>query len=64
MIYHVCTGRPTWHQARAGHVCSAVTVCPTRASAEEYLVGCKQYHPDEPAWIVEKPGEYPKPEER
>jgi len=51
--YHVHTGRPSWHQARAGHRSAGITVCTTRVSAERYRDAVLKMYPSEPAFIVE-----------
>lgn len=50
--YHVHTGRPSWHQSRAGHRSAGVSVFHSRAKAEAYLGAYQGMRPDEPAFIV------------
>ena len=52
--YHAHTGRPSWHQARAGGISSGVGVYSTREAAETYCTNYKKHHPDEPCFIIEK----------
>lgn len=56
VVYDVHEGRPSWHQQRAGHISAAATVgFKTRKDAEAYLSRFKAHHPDEPAFVVERP---------
>jgi hypothetical protein len=48
------TGRPSWHQARAGAISSGMVVFGTYAEAEQYVVKYKNAHPGEPAFVIEK----------
>lgn len=50
--YAVHTGRPSWHQARAGHYSSAVMLFWRKRDAQRFLRRCKRLRPDEPAFIV------------
>jgi hypothetical protein len=45
--YEVHVGRPSWHQARAGHRSASVYVVSTRERAEEYVESLKKHHPEE-----------------
>lgn len=51
-ITELHTGRPSWHQQRAGHVSAGVTIFPSREEAERAWERFKQRHPDEPAFVV------------
>lgn len=48
------TGKPSWHQARAGAISSGVVIFGTREEAEAYVTRCKVSRPDEPAFVIEK----------
>lgn len=51
----VGTGRPSWHQARAGHGYSAITHgFTTKEQAEEYAARCRDLRPHEPAIVFER----------
>lgn len=50
--YEVHTGRPSWHQQKAGHISAGATIFNTRADAERYLANFKALHPDQPAFIL------------
>ena len=52
--YHAHTGRPSWHQARAGHISSGVGVYSTREAAETYCANYRKHHPDSPCFVIEK----------
>ncbi len=48
------TGRPSWHQAKAGAISSGIVVFGTYAEAEQYVVKYKNVHPGEPAFVITK----------
>lgn len=49
----VHTGRPSWHQARAGHISSGITSgFESKEEAEKYITNFKKRHPNEPAFAV------------
>lgn len=52
--YCVHTGRPSWHQHRAGHISSGAACFWKKAEAEKYMRGFKKYNPGEPAFIVKE----------
>jgi hypothetical protein len=49
--YCVHTGRPSWHQQRAGHASSGASCFWSKRAAEKYMRNFKKRHPDEPAFI-------------
>lgn len=51
--FEVHTGRPSWHQQRAGHISAASGVYSTREVAERYQRNYKLHHPDDPCFIIE-----------
>ena len=54
--WEVHTGRPSWHQKRAGHLSSAITSgFDTREEAEEWLRRFQERHPGEPAFVKAPP---------
>lgn len=53
--YEVWTGRPSWHQQRAGAIGAACGVYETRNDAERYVENYKKHHPDQPCFIREIP---------
>ena len=53
-VWVVYSGRPSWHQQRAGHAYSGSMVWHSKAEADEYLARCKAHRPDEPAIIIEE----------
>lgn len=56
MTWDVHTGKPSWHQQRAGHISSSVMGgFATKAAAEEYARKFKEHHPDEPAIVLPAP---------
>ena len=45
--YEVHEGRPSWHQARAGHISAAVTIgFETREAAEAFAGKLRVHHPE------------------
>jgi len=48
------TGRPSWHQAKAGAISSGIVRFCTKAEAEEYVERYKASHPGEPAFVLTK----------
>lgn len=52
MKYEVHTGRPSWHQNKAGHISAGITVFGEKDEAEAYLARCKELRPHEPAFIL------------
>ena len=54
-VYDVHEGRPSWHQARAGGTCAAMTVgFSTRADAEAHIARLRVHHPGMVAYVVER----------
>ena len=53
-VWVVNTGRPSWHQQRAGHISAGGIVWHSKEEAEQYMSRYKQHHPDEPAFITEE----------
>ena len=52
LAFVVHEGRPSWHQARAGHVSAAVTSgFTTREDAEAYRARLAVHHPEIPSWV-------------
>ncbi len=52
--YEVHEGRPSWHQARAGHISAAVTTgFRTRADAQAHVDRLKVHHPTLETYIRE-----------
>lgn len=52
--WEVHTGRPSWHQQRAGGISAAVGVYDKKEDAEKYVEGYKKHHPNEPVFIRER----------
>lgn len=52
-IFDVHTGRPSWHQARAGHLSSGCMRFSTRQDADRYAAAYRRNHPGEPVFVVE-----------
>ena len=50
--YCVQTGRPSWHQQKAGHISSGSSCFWSKKAAKKYVRGFKKHHPDEPAFIT------------
>lgn len=48
------TGRPSWHQARAGAMSSGIVRFGTKEEAEQYVTKYKASHPNEPAFVITK----------
>lgn len=48
------TGKPSWHQARAGAMSSGIVSFGTRDEAEQYVERYKASHPGEPAFVITK----------
>jgi hypothetical protein len=48
------TGRPSWHQARAGAISSGIVSFGTKKEADEYVERYKTSHPGEPAFVITK----------
>jgi len=48
------TGRPSWHQARAGAISSGIVSFGTKEEAEAYVEKYKASHPGEPAFVITK----------
>lgn len=48
------TGKPSWHQAKAGAISSGIVVFGTYAEAEQHVVKYKNAHPGEPAFVITK----------
>jgi len=48
------TGRPSWHQARAGAISSGIVVFGTKDEADRYVEKYKASHPGEPAFVITK----------
>jgi|SRR6185503_12664767 len=48
------TGRPSWHQARAGAISSGIVVFGTKNEADQYVEKYKASHPGEPAFVITK----------
>lgn len=48
------TGKPSWHQARAGAISAGIVVFGTYAEAEQYVVKYKNANPGEPAFVITK----------
>jgi len=48
------TGRPSYHQARAGAISSGIVVFGTKDEADQYVVKYKASHPGEPAFVITK----------
>lgn len=55
MKFYVHTGEASWHQQRAGAISAGVMVYDKREDAEIYLASFKMHHPNEPAFIIERP---------
>jgi hypothetical protein len=55
VAYEVYTGRPSWHQQRAGAISAAIGVYETRNDAERYVENFRKHHPDQPCFIREVP---------
>lgn len=53
-IFEAHTGRPSWHQARAGAISSGIVSFGTKKEAEQYVTKYKASHPHEPAFVLEK----------
>lgn len=54
--YCVATGRPSWHQQRAGASYDGLMCFNRRIEAKRYLSRVKRLRPDEPATLL-----YPRP---
>lgn len=50
--YCVQTGRPSWHQQRAGHISAGAMCFWSKKDAKKYQRNFKKRHPDEPAFIT------------
>lgn len=48
------TGKPSWHQARAGAISSGIVIFGTKDEADKYVERYKASHPDEPAFVITK----------
>jgi hypothetical protein len=48
------TGRPSWHQARAGAISAGIVRFGTKAEADEYVANHKVRYPSEPAFVITK----------
>lgn len=48
------TGRPSWHQAKAGAMSSGIVSFGTKDEAEQYVERYKASHPGEPAFVITK----------
>jgi len=48
------TGRPSWHQAKAGAISSGIVVFGTKDEADRYIEKYKASHPGEPAFVITK----------
>jgi hypothetical protein len=52
--FDVHTGKPSWHQARAGAISSGIITFPTQDEADIYVANYKVSHPDSPAFVIIK----------
>lgn len=51
--WDVYTGRPSWHQERAGHISAAVASgFASREEAEAYAAQCRELRPHETTFVV------------
>lgn len=48
------TGKPSWHQARAGAISSGIVSFGTKREADEYVEKYRASHPGEPAFVITK----------
>lgn len=48
------TGRPSWHQSRAGAISAGIVSFPTKAEADQYVADHKVRYPNEPAFVIVK----------
>ena len=48
------TGRPSWHQAKAGAISSGIVSFGTKGEADKYVEKYKASHPGEPAFVITK----------
>lgn len=51
-MYCVHTGRPSWHQQRAGHISSGVGCYWKKRDAMKYVRNYKKHHPDQPVFVT------------
>lgn len=52
--YEAHTGKPSWHQARAGAISAGIVSFGTKAEADEYVARYKVRYPNEPAFVITK----------
>jgi hypothetical protein len=51
--WNVHTGRPSWHQAKAGHISAGCTSFTDRQAADRYADTYRRNHPDDPCFVQE-----------
>lgn len=50
--YCVAEGRPSWHQARAGHSYASLACFNRQIEAKQFLARVKRHRPNEPAFLI------------